>query len=90
MSEHAPGHPGRVSAQCSDVCVRPLQRGVADIQALMAYMGAQWCGTPEDTVAALDHTLQAMAYLLNGKNECVKKASKVTCHVLNFCHYQPY
>jgi hypothetical protein len=55
-----------------------LQRGVADIQALMAYMGHQWCGTPEDTRGALDHTVQAMAYLLTGKNDCVKKASKVS------------
>ena len=55
-----------------------MQRGVADIQALMAYMGSQWCGTPDDTVAALDHTLQAVAYLLKGKDECAKKASKVT------------
>ena len=44
----------------------------------MAYMGSQWCGTPEDTVAALAHTLQAVAYLLKGKDECAKKASKVT------------
>ena len=44
----------------------------------MVYMGSQWCGTPEDAVHAMDHTCQAINFLLTGKDDCARKASRVS------------
>lgn len=55
-----------------------MQRGIQDIQALMAYMGPQWCGTAEDATSAMEHTCQAISFLLIGKDECARKASRVS------------
>ena len=54
------------------------QSGIADIQSWVAYMGPLWCGEPSETQTALEHTLQAISYLLIGKDECVRKAAKVS------------
>ena len=54
------------------------QSGIADIQSWVAYMGPLWCGEPSETQTALEHTLQAISYLLIGKDECVRKAVKVS------------
>ena len=56
----------------------PAQSGIADIQSWVAYMGPLWCGEPSETQTALEHTLQAISYLLIGKDECVRKAAKVS------------
>lgn len=40
-------------------------------------MGAAWCGEVADAEAALEHSSQAVRYLLVGKDDCVRKATKV-------------
>ena len=54
-----------------------LQSGLADIKGWAAYMGSSWCGEPSDTERALEHSHQAVRYLLSGKDDCVRKATKV-------------
>ncbi len=39
-------------------------------------MGVGWCGEVEDARAALEHAGQAARYLLVGKDDCVRKATK--------------
>lgn len=55
-----------------------LQSGISDIQAWVHYVGPLWAGEIAETEAALEHTMQAIAYLLHGKDECVRKAAKVS------------
>ena len=52
------------------------QSGLADIRAWVAYMGAAWCGEVAEAEAALAHSSQAVRYLLTGKDDCVRKATK--------------
>jgi len=52
------------------------QSGLADIRAWVAYMGAAWCGEAAEADAALAHSSQAARYLLTGKDDCVRKATK--------------
>jgi hypothetical protein len=40
-------------------------------------MGAAWCGELVDAEVALEHSSQAVRYLLAGKDDCVRKATKV-------------
>ena len=54
-----------------------LQSGLADIRAWVSYMGVSWCGEVADAEAALEHSSQAVRYLLVGKDDCVRKATKV-------------
>ena len=42
-------------------------------------MGVSWCGEVADAEAALEHSTQAVRYLLVGKDDCVRKATKVRC-----------
>ena len=54
---------------------------MADIRAWVSYMGVGWCGEVADAEAALEHSSQAVRYLLVGKDDCVRKATKVRhCH----------
>lgn len=53
------------------------QSGLADIRAWVSYMGAAWCGEVQDAETALEHSSQAVRYLLVGKDDCVRKATKV-------------
>ncbi len=53
------------------------QSGLADIRAWVSYMGVGWCGEVADAEAALEHSSQAVRYLLVGKDDCVRKATKV-------------
>lgn len=46
-------------------------------------MGAAWCGEVADAEAALEHSSQAVRYLLVGKDDCVRKATKV-CPTLRY------
>jgi hypothetical protein len=39
-------------------------------------MGAAWCGEAAEADAALAHSSQAARYLLVGKDDCVRKATK--------------
>ena len=52
------------------------QSGLADMRAWVAYMGAAWCGEAAEAEAALAHSSQAVRYLLTGKDDCVRKATK--------------
>ncbi|KAK9842297.1 hypothetical protein WJX81_005127 [Elliptochloris bilobata] len=61
---------------CSISAVKILQSGLADIRAWVAYMGAAWCGEAAEAEAALAHSSQAVRYLLTGKDDCVRKATK--------------
>ena len=54
-----------------------MQSGLADIRAWVSYMGVGWCGEVADAEAALEHSSQAVRYLLVGKDDCVRKATKV-------------
>ncbi len=47
------------------------------MRAWATYCGPQWAGEASETTLALEHVEQAIAYLLHGKDECVRKASKV-------------
>ena len=54
-----------------------MQSGLADIRAWVSYMGVGWCGEVAEAEAALEHSSQAVRYLLVGKDDCVRKATKV-------------
>lgn len=54
-----------------------MQAGLADIKGWGQYMGAQWCGEGTDIERALEHSNQAVRYLISGKDDCVRKACKV-------------
>lgn len=53
------------------------QSGLADVRAWVSYMGPAWCGELVDAEVALEHSSQAVRYLLVGKDDCVRKATKV-------------
>jgi hypothetical protein len=57
------------------------QSGLADIAAWVQYMGVGWCGEVADARAALEHAGQAVRYLLVGKDDCVRKATKARTRV---------
>lgn len=59
----------------SGFCI--VQAGLADIKGWGQYMGAQWCGEGSDMERALEHSNQAVRYLISGKDDCVRKACKV-------------
>ena len=61
-----------------------VQAGLADIKGWGQYMGAQWCGEGTDIERALEHSNQAVRYLISGKDDCVRKACKVTPK-LHYC-----
>lgn len=72
-----------------------VQAGLADIKGWGQYMGAQWCGEGSDIERALEHSNQAVRYLISGKDDCVRKACKVrpspwlhlhTLPLTNPCH----
>lgn len=50
---------------------------MADIKGWAQYMGAQWCGEGSDIERCLEHSNQAVRYLISGKDDCVRKACKV-------------
>ncbi len=53
-----------------------------DIKAWVAYQGVSLCGEVADAERALAHSSQAVKYLLGGKDDCVRKASKVQNRLL--------
>ncbi|KAL3147636.1 hypothetical protein ABBQ38_014686 [Trebouxia sp. C0009 RCD-2024] len=61
---------------CSISAIKALQAGLADIKGWGQYMGAQWCGEGTDIERALEHSNQAVRYLISGKDDCVRKACK--------------
>ncbi|KAK9865078.1 hypothetical protein WJX84_008101 [Apatococcus fuscideae] len=61
---------------CSISAVKALQSGLMDIKAWVAYQGVPLCGEVADAERALAHSSQAVKYLLGGKDDCVRKASK--------------
>ena len=42
------------------------------------YMGPVWCGAVEDAEQALEHSTQAVRYVLQGKNDCLRSAAQVS------------
>ncbi len=73
----APAHSCQLAQQSIDELPASLQSGLSDIKGWAAYMGSNWCGEPSDTERALEHSHQAVRYLLSGKDDCVRKATKV-------------
>ncbi|KAK9829628.1 hypothetical protein WJX72_006968 [[Myrmecia] bisecta] len=61
---------------CSISAIKALQAGLADVKAWVAYMGSLWCGEVAEAERALEHSGQAVRYLLGGKDDCVRKATK--------------
>lgn len=55
-----------------------VQAGLADVRAWATYCGPQWAGEASEIALALEHVEQAITYLLTGKDECVRKATKVS------------
>ena len=70
LHDHLGGQSGK------RVCM--MQAGLADIKGWGQYMGPQWCGEGSDIERALEHSNQAVRYLISGKDDCVRKACKVT------------
>lgn len=66
--------------------VRGVQAGLADIKGWGQYMGPQWCGEGTDIERALEHSNQAVRYLISGKDDCVRKACKVWPSQASFAH----
>lgn len=59
--------------------MRPwLQAGLADMRYWVQYMGSSWCGEVADAEQALEHSSQAVLYVLHGKNDCLRSAAQVT------------
>jgi hypothetical protein len=63
-----------------------VQAGLADIKGWGQYMGAQWCGDGTDIERALEHSNQAVRYLISGKDDCVRKACKVSSLCMSYTH----
>lgn len=73
----------RPSVECG------VQAGLADIKGWGQYMGAQWCGEGTDIERALEHSNQAVRYLISGKDDCVRKACKVWPSLASLAHPDP-
>ena len=41
------------------------------------YMGTVWCGAAEEAEQALEHSTQAVRYVLQGKNDCLRSTAQV-------------
>ena len=63
-----------------------MQAGLADIKGWGQYMGPQWCGEGTDIERALEHSNQAVRYLISGKDDCVRKACKVQSSLASPAH----
>ena len=49
------------------------------------YMGVNWCGEVADAEQALEHSSQAVLYVLHGKNDCLRSAAQVSFGLLCDC-----
>ena len=64
----------QMNASLMAVCV---QAGLADMRFWVQYMGVAWCGEVADAEQALEHSSQAVLYILHGKNDCLRSAAQV-------------
>lgn len=61
---------------CSMSAARVLLAGLAELHGWAAYIGTEWCGGPELVGQALERVAQAARYLVQGKDDCVRKAHR--------------
>jgi myosin-5 len=61
---------------CSVSAAKALQTGLAALQGWAAYAGPEWCCTPDEAARATERVSQAARYLVQGKDDCVRKALK--------------
>ena len=54
-----------------------MQAGLADMRFWVEYMGPLWAGAAEEAEQALEHSSQAVRYVLQGKNDCLRSAAQV-------------
>ncbi|KAL6770143.1 hypothetical protein ACKKBG_A33770 [Auxenochlorella protothecoides x Auxenochlorella symbiontica] len=61
---------------CSVSAARVLLAGLAELRGWAAYLGPEWCPGRETAAAALERVAQAARYLVQGKDDCVRKAHR--------------
>lgn len=59
---------------CSVSAARALQRGLAALKEISSLTGDAWAPGPEEAKKALEGSLQAVQYLIQGKDDCARKA----------------
>jgi hypothetical protein len=64
--------------------VQALQAGLAMVREWVTYhkwvVRSDWCCTPEEAERCIDRVTQAARYIVQGKEDCLRKAMKVgTC-----------
>jgi len=61
---------------CSVSAAKALTTGVAALRETASFVGAEWCCSSEDAAVALERSSQAARFLVQGKDDCVRKALK--------------
>ncbi|KAH7619484.1 hypothetical protein Ndes2526B_g06464 [Nannochloris sp. 'desiccata'] len=59
---------------CSVSAAKALLTGLAAMQDISSFVGAEWGCEPEEAARALDRSAQAARYLVQGKDDCARKA----------------
>jgi len=59
---------------CSVSAAKALLTGLAAMQDICSFVGAEWGCEPEEAARALDRSTQAARYLVQGKDDCARKA----------------
>jgi len=73
---------------CSVSAAKALHTGLAALRELPAFVGAEWSCSREEAALALERSLQASRFLVQGKDDCVRKALKgmdVSRDLLRLC-----
>jgi myosin-5 len=59
---------------CSVSAAKALLTGLTAMQDVSSFVGAEWGCEPEEAARALDRSSQAARYLVQGKDDCARKA----------------
>ncbi|KAI3425379.1 hypothetical protein D9Q98_009143 [Chlorella vulgaris] len=59
---------------CSVSAAKALQAGLAELRGWAAYVGGEWCCSAEEAEGAIERVTQAARYLVQGKEDSVRKA----------------
>lgn len=73
---------------CSVSAAKALLAGLAELMNWVGYMGAEVCGEVSETEKALDRVAQAARYIVQGKEDCMRKAMKgvdITLDLARLC-----
>lgn len=57
---------------CSTSSVKALQKGIQELRKWAIFMGVAWCGSQEQVEYQLRHLMQAVRYMLQGKDELTR------------------